>query len=102
MRLARDAGDISSLFPTGVHSLVDAPHVFVQALSQALYYLSFENLPEHERPPKAIWLDSDKMESFSAMVQENRAAGRHGFDLAGMPQNEHAKTLLAELQRRKR
>lgn len=96
MRIARDAGDISSLLPTGVRSLADAPHVFVEAVRMGLYFLGFSEMPEEERPPRYIWLDTERMNAHWAIVQENRAAGRAGFDLSSMPQNEYAKQLLAQ------
>lgn len=96
MRVARDAGDISSLFPPGITSLADMPHTLFEAIRMALHFLGYSELPEEERPPKAIWLDADKMKLWWAEVNANRKAkyGGGGADLSSMPQNEWVKKLF--------
>lgn len=65
MRLARDCGNISSLFPEGVTRLCDLPHTIHTAIRMALHFLKFEEMPEEEdRPPKHIWLDADRMDQW--------------------------------------
>lgn len=92
VRIARDSGDVSSLLPPGVKSLYDAPHIFVEAVRRGLYYLSFEEYPEEERPPKKIWLDNDKMKLWWDEVKINRKnKQKGGGDYQSMPQNEFLK-----------
>lgn len=90
VRIARDAGDVSSLLPPGVKSLYDAPHLFVEAIRAALYFLSFEELQDEERPPKKYWLNGDKMKQWWADVKSNRKRkiGGDGGDYQSMPENE--------------
>lgn len=91
VRIARDAGDVSSLLPPGVKSLYDAPHLFVDALRTALYFLSFEELEKHERPPKKYWLNNDKMNQWWADVEANRrskSGNPGGESYQSMPENE--------------
>ena len=90
MRLARDCGNISSLFPPGVTRLWDLPHTLHAAIRLALYFLKFEEIPEDDdRPPKHLWLDSEKMEQWWIEVKQAQEARYKGeSSLRDMPQNE--------------
>lgn len=95
VRIARDIGDISSLFPPGITGVVDLPYTLHEAIRMALTFLSFEQLPSDEQPPKKIWLDGDRMEAhWSAVTQarEDKAKGRG--DLNSMPKNDLVKSML--------
>lgn len=95
VRIARDCGDISSLFPPGVTRLWDLPFTLHQAIHMALYYLSFENLPEKERPPKKFWQDGDKLKLWFDEVKANREAENRGEgDYQSMPQNQILKEMF--------
>lgn len=95
VRLARDIGDISSLFPPGITRLYDLPFTVFNAIRLALYFLSFEELPEKERPPKAIWLDEERMQSWWNEVKANREAeGKGEGDMSSMPQNDLLKEVF--------
>lgn len=91
VRVARDTGDVSSLFPPGVTSLADAPYTFVQTVRMTLYFLSFENLMyEWERPPKKIWLNEERMDAHWEEVKRRRKAlakGEEGEDDGGPVEN---------------
>jgi hypothetical protein len=78
VRLARDLGDISSLYPHGIERAYDLPYTVHNAIMAALGFLSFEELPEKERPPKRIWLNSDAMEEWWADVKAMRKAEMEG------------------------
>jgi hypothetical protein len=89
VRLARDLGDISSLFPPGVTRLWDLPHTLHTAIRSALYFLSFEELPEKERPPRHMWLDGESMTQWWREVKANRESQMKGEgSYTDMPQND--------------
>lgn len=89
VRLARDIGDISSLFPPGITRVWDLPHTIFNAIRMALVFLAFEQLKEEERPPKSIWLDGDRMTAWFAEVKRNRESEARGDgSTMNMPQNE--------------
>lgn len=95
MRIARDCGDISSLFPQGITRLWDLPYTIHNAIRMALYFLSFENLPTKEQPPKKIWLDPEKMKYWSDEVMRNRELESQGQgDYQSMPQNDLVKQMF--------
>lgn len=48
------------------------------AIKAALAWLSYEDLPKKERPPKSIWLDADKIRAWWAEVERNREAEMKG------------------------
>lgn len=78
VRMARDIGDISSLFPPGITRLTDLPFTISNAILGALGFLSFDELPEEEKPPKRIWLDAKKMKAWWAEVKRVRKAREDG------------------------
>jgi hypothetical protein len=95
VRLARDIGDISSLFPPGITRLIDLPYTIHNAILAALGFLSFEELPEKERPPKKIWLNSKKMKAWWADVKRLREAEAKGQgDQSSMDRNALTNRLL--------
>lgn len=88
MRLARDCGNVSSLFPKGVTTLHELPFTVHAAINRALHFLSFEKLDADERPPKKIWLDDEAMERWWADVKQAREDKMKGGDSTmSMPQN---------------
>lgn len=40
-----------------------------------MIYLGFEEMPEHERPPKKIWQDPEALKGHFDMVKRDREAG---------------------------
>ena len=94
VRIARDCGDISSLFPEGVTRLWDLPHTIHRAIRMALYFISFENIMHKEdKPPKHIWLDSERMEAWWAAVDERRENAM-SREVSQMPQNDALKEMF--------
>jgi hypothetical protein len=86
--MARNAGDISSLFPEGVTRLADLPFTIFNLLANSLYFTSFDELPKDERPPKRIWLDPTAMdEHWSAVEARRRDKQQDRGDTSSMPKN---------------
>lgn len=95
VKMARDIGDISSLFPQGITRLIDLPFTIHTAIFSALSFLTFDELPEKERPPKEIWLNGDKMKAWWAEVKRQREAEREGHgDQSAMAKNALTNKLL--------
>ncbi len=95
VRVARDLGDISSLFPPGIERLFDLPYTIHNAIVNALGFLGFEDLPPKERPPKKIWLDGKKMKAWFAEVDAKRKAEMEGHgDQPAMTDNALKDRLL--------
>jgi hypothetical protein len=89
VRLARDCGGISSLFPPGVTRIWDLPFTLHLAIKLALYFLSFEEIMDaQDKPPKRIWLNGPKMEEWWRVVKDRHSSGQ---EVAAMPQNEALK-----------
>lgn len=72
MRIARDLGDMSLLFPSGITTLRDLPYSLFEAIRLALVFLSFDELPADERPARRIWLDTEKLVSWFDDVKRRR------------------------------
>lgn len=96
VRIARDLGDISSLFPKGITRLVDLPHTIHSAIRTALFYLGFEKLPKDEQPPRRIWLNAEAMEEWWRGVEQRRDEkfNPNKVDTSGMAQNALLKDLI--------
>lgn len=73
MRLARDFGTVRELFPPGIKSILDLPHTIYDAITRALMFLSFRELPENEQPPERIWMDGEKLTGWFEEVRRQRA-----------------------------
>ena len=96
VRIARDLGDISSLFPKGITRLYDLPFTIFHAIRTALVFLSWEvNLSREEMPPRKIWLDNDRLEAWFREVEANRERKAKGEgDTMSMPQNALLKQMF--------
>lgn len=88
VRLARDCGDLSSLFPPGIERLADLPYTIHSAIVSALGFLSFEELPNKERPPKSIWLFPKRMKEWWAGVEQMRKEEIENPDRANEPMDK--------------
>jgi hypothetical protein len=80
VRLARDTGSMSDLYPPGVSSLLDLPAPLYDAIRKALIFAGFDEIPDEDRPPREIWLNSRKLREFFAEVRRKRKAGVRGDD----------------------
>lgn len=66
------------LFPEGISRLDDLPHTLFGLINRTLLTLSWEELPEDERPPKRIWTDNEKLNSWFEDVRRKREAEMKG------------------------
>lgn len=87
VQIARDCGDISSLFPPGIERLTDLPFTIAAAVTNALVFLSWRELERDEQPPKSIWLDSGKLKGWWKQVEYNRGLKREGREPETMDTN---------------
>lgn len=74
MRIAKELGDASLLLLPGITDLRELPYTYVDALTAGLAFLGYDELPEDERPEKAIWFDSKMMDKHWAAVKKAREA----------------------------
>lgn len=84
VRAAEAAGDMSSLFPPGIEKLYDLPFTIHHAILAALNYLSFNELPKDERPPRWMWLDGEKLDEWFKDVERLRDQKYGGGDQSRM------------------
>lgn len=63
---------MSLLLPDGISHLADLPYQLFHALRLALGFLSFDELPKDERPPRSIWLVGDEMRQWFKAVERQR------------------------------
>lgn len=94
--MARDFGDVSSLFPPDFDDLRDLPHSLFEAIRMAALFLGFEELASDEQPPKRIWLVPDQLSAWMEAVQAKRrgeGAGTH--EIEDPVQNLAARELIA-------
>ena len=82
LRIAKEHGTLHDLLPPGVQGLLDCPHPLFDAIRFGHIFLSFDELPEDERPPKRIWLDGDALREWFAEVKRKRDA-KYGADPGG-------------------
>lgn len=71
---------MSELFPEGVANVRDLPYRLFDAIRMALVFIGFDELPKDERPPRKIWLDEEKLNSWFAEVEAKRkreSEGKH-------------------------
>lgn len=72
VRIARDFGTIEQLLPDGIADLRDAPYVLIGAVRHAMAILSWEELPDDERPPRTLWNDGEKLDAWFKDVRRRR------------------------------
>jgi hypothetical protein len=70
---------VSLLLPDGITHLDDLPYTHHAAIVRALAFLSFEELPEEERPPHEIWWENDLMKEHFKRVRAAREA-KYGLE----------------------
>jgi hypothetical protein len=67
-------GTAQLLFPPGITDLRELPAGYFDAIGMALGFLSFEELPEEDRPPRRIWLNNEALKEHFAAVKARRKA----------------------------
>jgi hypothetical protein len=101
VRIARDFGTVAELLPAGIDDARDIPHVLFRAIRNALVFLSFDELPDDERPPQRIWNDDDALKAWFDEVKRRRDE-KYGGEKAGPGpiedpvENAAAKSLLVD------
>lgn len=68
------------LLPEGIRTIADLPHSLHDAITVALRYLSWEELPEDERPPRGIYVDGEKLKAHFTKVKKERDEKYGGKD----------------------
>jgi hypothetical protein len=63
------------LFPVGITDIAELPWTHFEAIRRAFIFLSFEELPEKERPPKKMWLDNEELNRWFENIRREREAG---------------------------
>jgi hypothetical protein len=63
---------VSQLLPEGIDRLDDVPYTYWNALRVAMGFLTFDELPKDERPPREIWMDHDEMRKHWTAVELRR------------------------------
>lgn len=63
---------MSNLLPPGIDHLGDAPFNLHAAITQALRILDYEEFEPSERPPRHIWLNSERLTEWWARVEAER------------------------------
>lgn len=80
VRLARDSGSMSSLYPPGITNMLDLPVSLYDAIRKGLQFASFGELEEDEQPPRAIWLNMRALRAFFDEVKAKRKRKASGKD----------------------
>lgn len=85
---------MSDLLPEGVDDLLDLPFTLAGAIRSALLFLSFDELPREERPPKSIWLDGRRLQEWFDEVRRDRNRELDGKPVDDPVENAAAESLL--------
>lgn len=65
-------------------------------MRQALVYLSFDELPKDERPPKRIWTDGEALKAWFDRVEQDRERKAQGKEIEDPVDNAAAAGLIVE------
>lgn len=80
VRLVRDLGTADQLIPDGVDGLIDLPYPLFDAIRQALFFLSFDELDGDDRPPRRIWARPDLLMEWWDDVRARQKRRANGED----------------------
>lgn len=94
VRLARDFGTVRELFPKWVDDLRDLPYKLFEAIRDGMTFLSFEELLEHERPPKRLYDQPEKLNAWFKEIRRRQRQDRDHAPIDDPVQNEAAKDLI--------
>lgn len=72
VRIARDFGTVSELYPPGITDIREIPYRWFDAIRQAMVFLSFDELEKEEKPPKSIWLEPKLLKAHFEWVEARR------------------------------
>lgn len=79
---------MSAVLPEGIDHLADCPYTLHQAILFALRVLQYEEFPIDERPPKHLWLDTEKLDDWWEGVERKRKAKYSGKGEQPEPEDE--------------
>ena len=79
---------MSLLLPDGIDHLGECPHTLHEAILTALRILQYEEFPKDERPPRNIWMDSERLADWWEEVDRKRAAKYKIDGNSGHPADE--------------
>lgn len=65
-------GTARELFPPGIEDIRDMPYRAFEAIRMGMIFLSWEEMPADERPPKRMWLDDERLKAWFDDVKRNR------------------------------
>lgn len=88
---------MTALLPLGVTHMADMPAPLHDAITAGLQFVSFDELPNDERPPKKIWWDKDSMRTWWSMVERKRDEKYGGSDKPPAGSSEGRNALVEEL-----
>lgn len=99
LRVAKEHGNLDALLPPGVRNWRDCPHTIFEAVRLGHIFLSFEELPEDERPARRIWLDPAQLTAWFDDVKrrrESQSSGSRDWDrsIEDPVSNEAARGLI--------
>lgn len=81
----------------GYDGLRDCPAPLFENIRLALMFLSWEELSEHEQPPKRLWLNGPELQAWFARVKKDRereAKGEGRLDPDDAVENAAARDLI--------
>lgn len=84
---------MAELVPPGYDGLRDCPYPLFERIRMALVFLSWEELPREEQPPRRIWLDGPALTSHFKRVERDRERKLRGD--GGQPESEMEVNSLA-------
>lgn len=86
---------MSELLPPGVEHLADLPFNVFNAIRLGFMFLNFiDEMDNNDRPPRAIWLDHEKLKEHFEAVRRKQREGESEKKIENPVQNEAAKDLL--------
>jgi hypothetical protein len=95
VRLARDLSDVSGLLPAGITRLRDIPFTLLQAIKAALIFLSFEELPAEDVPPRSVWTNTEELNAHFDRVRRRQQARYQGHEPDDEQRNAALDLLIA-------
>lgn len=87
-------GDVSTLYPDEVTDVKDLPFTIFHAILHGIRFLSYEEWPTEDRPPKRIWMDGEALKEHFETVDQRRKDRAKGDDIEDSKNNAAARSLL--------
>lgn len=88
-------GTAHLLLPQGITDIREMPASHFDLIRRSMIFLSFEEMPEEDRPPRKIWLDDVKLVAHFDRLKEKRKTEAGGDTVPGdMQENPLAKEMV--------